>query len=103
VQSFNNLVTFGSSGSIANVQTTLTGYSALFLSSNASMNATAEEDYINNKALSSEIESRFSGVSAVDIQEEMAQLTILENAHNASAQVLRITGEMFDALDRIIQ
>ncbi|MCA3269912.1 MAG: flagellar hook-associated protein FlgK [Thalassospira sp.] len=103
VQSFNNLVTFGSSGSIANVQTTLTGYSALFLSSNASLNATAKEDYTNNKALSSEIENRFSGVSAVDIQEEMAQLTILENAHNASAQVLRITGEMFDALDRIIQ
>jgi hypothetical protein len=83
VQSFNNLVNFGSSGSIANVQTTLTGYSALFLSSNASMNATAEEDYINNKALSSEIESRFSGVSAVDIQNLIAPMALCRRFNRA--------------------
>ncbi len=49
------------------------------------------------------LKARAAGISAVNLDEEMSNMIVLQNAFNASARVTSIVSEMMDFLVNIIR
>ena len=77
---------------------TLSQYVARFLG-NAGLQAqraqNLEED---NLALQQEVSQRNSDVSGVNMDEELSNLVVYQNAYNAAARVLSSVQELYDSL-----
>ncbi len=90
-------------GNLPLTRTTLSGYGADILS-NASMEAnaaSANKSFQEN--LSQEMAYRRSAVSGVNIDEEMGNLVLYQNAYSASARVLDTARRMFETLESIMR
>jgi flagellar hook-associated protein 1 FlgK len=88
-------------GNLPLTLTTLSGYGADILS-NAAMEANnAADNKAFQETLSEELDYRRSAVSGVNIDEEMANLILFQNAYSASARVIDVTRRMFDTLESI--
>lgn len=55
----------------------------------------------DRRALENEIERRAQGVSGVNLDEELSNMIIFQNAYNASARVVAVSRELFDVLLRL--
>lgn len=93
---------FAATRSLNSLSTSLTSYATLFLSASARTVAEYEETYTGQLGLQKELEARSSAVSGVDIEQEMANLVLLENAYNAAARVVKVTSDMFEKLESIV-
>ncbi len=93
-----SLVSFSGAGELKASSVTLSQYVARFLG-NAGLQAqraqSLEED---NLALQQEIAQRNSDVSGVNMDEELANLVVYQNAYNAAARVLSSVQELYDSL-----
>jgi flagellar hook-associated protein 1 FlgK len=100
---FDNELEVPAAGSLSVSRTTLSGYGADILS-NAAIKADVTAD---NKAfretLSQELDYRRSSVSGVNIDEEMANLVLYQNAYTASARVMDTTRQMFETLEALLR
>ena len=63
--------------------------------------ATTQQSF--QRTLNAEMEYRRSAVSGVNIDEEMANLVLYQNAYSASARVIDVARQMFDTLDGIVR
>jgi flagellar hook-associated protein 1 FlgK len=91
-------VTFGAAGHLAGVTTTLGAYAGAILSdmaTQASITNNLKEDRI---ALSGDLLARLNGKTGVNLDEELANMVIYQNAYNASARLINTAREMFDTL-----
>lgn len=91
-------VDFSAAGDLAAISTTLSNYSGSLLSSIA-----AEADRTSNLAddraiLAEEIDAQRSALSGVNLDEELANLIIFQQAYNAAARLITTTNEMYDSL-----
>ncbi len=88
--------------SIANgpsaVSTTFSGYAGEILSFNASQTASADEALEFETFFFEDLQARFSSEAGVNLDEELANMTIFQNAYNASARLVQAVDEMFDTL-----
>ncbi len=80
---------------------TLSEYASLVLDYTSRDIASVEQTFKNQSSLVTSLEATRSSVSDVNIDEEMASMLVLQNAYNTLAQVVRVTNEMFDALEQI--
>jgi len=92
-----------SAGDLSATNTTLTSFAASVLSdiSIKADNATRRE--ADASALSTEITTRISGDSGVNLDEELANMILFQNAFNASARLVSTTREMFNELLSIVR
>ena len=81
---------------------TLSEYASLVLDYTSRDIASAEQTFQNQSSLVTSLEATRSSISDVNIDEEMAAMLVLQNAYNTMAQVVRVTNEMFDALEQIV-
>ena len=92
------LVSFNAAGELKASSVTLSQYVARFLG-NAGLQAqraqNLEED---NLALQQEIAQRNADVSGVNMDEELANLVVYQNAYGAAARVLTSVQELYDSL-----
>lgn len=92
------LVDFNSAGELKASSVTLSQYVARFLG-NAGLQAqraqNLEED---NLALQQEIAQRNADVSGVNMDEELANLVVYQNAYGAAARILSSVQELYDSL-----
>lgn len=95
-------IMFPATRSLNSLSTSLPSYATLFLSASARTVAEFEDTYSNQLSLQKELEARSSAVSGVDIEQEMANLVLLENAYNAAARVVKVTSDMFDQLETLV-
>ena len=58
----------------------------------------AEQFRDDRKAFSSAIEARITDISGVNMDEELSQMLIYQNAFSASARIITTVREMFDVL-----
>lgn len=100
-KSFMQKTMIGASGGLPELQASLLDYTSLFLSNNAQKISNADDAFKTVKGLNDTVKNQFSSVSAVDVQEEMLNLTVFQNAHNAAGQAIKITNQMLDALEQI--
>jgi flagellar hook-associated protein 1 FlgK len=91
-------VTFSAAGGLSATTSTFARYASSILSVQATIAAEAESQLDFNKSFMTTLEGRNSAISGVNIDEELANLIILEQAFNASARVLTTAAEMLDEL-----
>jgi flagellar hook-associated protein 1 len=93
-----NLLTFSAAGQLAKMNVTLAQFSSAFLANAGLMAARAENREEDNSALLIEIDRRQSDVSGVNLDEELANMIVLQNSFNAAARLLTTADEMLQAL-----
>jgi flagellar hook-associated protein 1 FlgK len=92
-----------SGGNLAVTGTTLSGYAADILSHQAMETSAASRDRDFQTALAEQLDYRRSAVSGVNIDEEMANLVLFQNAYSASARVIDTARRMFETLEGIMR
>ena len=91
-------VSFGAAGDIAAVTTTLTSFAGTVLSQMSTKAATAESIGRDREALKDTLAIRVSEVSGVNLDEELANMILFQNAYTASARLISTSRELFDTL-----
>jgi len=93
-----SLIDFAGAGELKSTKVTLSQYVARFLG-NAGLQAVRASNFEeDNLALQQEIGARNSDVSGVNLDEELANLIVYQNAYNAAARILSSVQELYDAL-----
>src|SRR3546814_11168772 len=80
------------------VSTTFSGYAGVILSFNASQTAAADSALNYQTFFFEDLQARFQSEAGVNLDEELANMTIFQNAYNASARLVQAVDEMFDTL-----
>lgn len=81
---------------------TLGEYAAAVTGLSAAHGAEAEARFALEQDLQTSVDHRLSSFSGVNVDEEMANMIIYQNAFNASAKVMTTANEMLDALLQIV-
>lgn len=91
-------VSFGAAGDLPALTTSLSSYAGYFLSTvslEADRLASLRDD---RQTLKDDIEIRRNSASGVDLDEELSNMIIYQNAYNAAARLITTANEMFDTL-----
>jgi flagellar hook-associated protein 1 FlgK len=91
-------ITFPATGGFSATTATLERYAASIVSIESAKAAEADEQLAFNKSFQTTLEARISSISGVNVDEELANLIVLEQSFNASARVLTTVSDMFDEL-----
>jgi len=99
---FDQQVRFPVAGRLGAIETTLTGYATTLLGDTAAMTSSHEAQVAEREELVSSLESKSDGLRGVNLDEEMANLMVFEQAYAASARVFGVIKDMFDTLERML-
>ncbi len=94
-------LSFAKAGGLAAMTTRLADYAATILSVNATTADNVERDLSIGTSYSQALTARASSISQVNIDEEMSNIIILQNAYQAAARVTSAVSEMMDVLIQI--
>ncbi len=95
---FGTSITFGSSGGISGVATTLGEYASQMLGLQASQTNDARIELEFTTQFTETLEFRASSISGVNLDEELANLVVLEQSFNAAARIITVTADMLQEL-----
>ena len=98
----NQVQQFSAAGSLSGAPLTLSDYSAQLIASAARAAAQAESVAENREGIREEIRAQLGEISGVNLDEELANLIVFQNAYNASARLIRAAEELLDTLINII-
>ena len=91
-------VSFAATGSQAAKTVSLSSYASSFVSGAATMIATASSQSAASTAASDAATSRLQNLTAVNIDEELANLTQFQTQYEANAQLISMARDLFDTL-----
>ena len=91
-------LSFAASGGLPSTQTSLTSYTAQMLGYLASLSSGATDSYNNSQSLLDGFTSRAQAVSGVNLDQELANTIIFQNAYSASAKLVSVVDDMFKTL-----
>jgi flagellar hook-associated protein 1 FlgK len=89
---------FAAAGAMAAVRQGFSEYAAAILGKTAADLSSIQTELASKKAVTDELDFRSSSASGVNLDEEMANLVMLQNAYAASARLITTASEMFDML-----
>ena len=89
---------FAAAGELRATNATLSQYVARFLGNTGLMAKRATDLQADNSALQAELTQKNADVSGVNMDEELANLVVYQNAYNAAARMLSSVQELYDAL-----
>lgn len=89
---------FQAAGGLPSTSKSFNGYASELLGYNATQAANATARMSDEQTLLEGFQVQVDAVSGVNIDEEMANTIIFQNAYSASAQVIRTVKELFDTL-----
>lgn len=90
--------TFSEAGSLPQIAVTFSGYASQILGYIASVTKLAEADYNQSELIHSGFVEKDANIRGVNIDEEMANTIIFQNAYAANARVISVVNQMFDDL-----
>ena len=93
---------FSRAGGLGAATVTMAQYSANLLANLGLRASVAESNMVDNQALSEELNRKSTDISGVNLDEELGNMIIYQNAYSASARLLSTAKEMFDTILRII-
>ncbi|MEM6832483.1 MAG: flagellar hook-associated protein FlgK [Pseudomonadota bacterium] len=93
---------FDAAGTLQPLETTLNQYAAYVVGNAAIMAETATSREEDNRALQITISQRRQDVSGVNIDEELAEMVVFQNAYNASARLITTVRQMFEELLNVV-
>ncbi|WP_417450839.1 flagellar hook-associated protein FlgK [Kordiimonas sp.] len=97
-----SLVNFAEAGELKPSAVTLSQYVARFLGNAGLQALRAENLEADNIALQQEVAQRNADVSGVNMDEELANLIVYQNAYSAAARVLSSVQELYDNLLAVV-
>jgi flagellar hook-associated protein 1 len=95
---FNNDISFERAGSLATTTTTVSRFTAQIIEFQATLASDNREEMDFSEILKETLEFRQSSNSGVSIDEELANIIILQQAFGAAARAFTVTSEMFETL-----
>lgn len=100
---FTSVNAFDQAGSIPNKSVTLVDYAAAIVGRNASLANNNESDVAFNESLTNSLQLKSDNVRGVNLDEELANLIIFEQAFSAASRVINVIQTMFDELNAAIR
>ena len=100
---FTTSYAFSATGGLPGMNSTIADYVASMIGLNANLAQQARNDNEIATASMDNLDKRMASDTGVNIDEEMSQMVVLENAYNASAKVIQIVNQMFEQLESIIR
>jgi len=94
--------TFDAAGSISNISTTFTDHAAAIVSGNATAANLNETDLEFQRGLVDSLQAKSDNLRGVNVDEELSDLILYEQAFTASSRVIAVVKDMFDALDQAV-
>jgi flagellar hook-associated protein 1 FlgK len=101
-EAFSSPHSFDTAGGLATVQKSFSQYAAGIVAENARLADTNTSDIARQQTLTDSLEFKSDTVRGVNLDEEMSDLIIFEQAFSASARVIAVIQRMIDALERVI-
>ena len=95
---FNQTLPFGATGQLSAVNKTLADYGASILALNATQTQSAKDTLDWRQAMFQTLKTKAASISAVNLDEETANMVLLQNAYAASARVISTTADLFTVL-----
>ncbi|MEX2454567.1 MAG: flagellar hook-associated protein FlgK [Rhodospirillaceae bacterium] len=95
---FNTPLSFDAVGQLPDTVKSLANYATAILSLNSTQAQNVADIWATKTFLHDNLQEKARTVSAVNLDEEMANMIILENAYAASARVITTTSALFDEL-----
>ena len=95
---FTSDLSFASAGGLSGVTLTLEGYAASILAGNAALTNAAKSDVNLAESFQATLESQSAAISQVNLDEELANIVILQNTYAASARVTSVISELLETL-----
>jgi flagellar hook-associated protein 1 FlgK len=95
---FNQDLTMTSAGGLPTTTARLADYAGRIVARNATQASNASTDLRISSGYAQALETQAASLSEVNIDEEMAQIMILQNAYQASARITTTISEMMDTL-----
>ena len=97
-----NDVSFGEAGKLAASSMSVTSYLSEILGLVASQAASTEAEFSSAETLYNGFKSKLEGVTGVNLDEELANTIIYQNAYTASARIVKVVDELYqDILDLV--
>lgn len=93
---------FDTAGGLASANATFDAHAAAILSRNASLAETNKADLDFQQSLTDSLQLKSDTIRGVNLDEELSQLVVFEQAFSAAARILSTIQSMFDALERAI-
>lgn len=93
---------FDTAGGLANINNTITAYASDILERNSSQAHDNKADLDFQQSLTESLKGKSDAVRGVNLDEELANLLIYEQAYSAAARIISVIQSMFDALERTI-
>ncbi|MBC8337880.1 MAG: flagellar hook-associated protein FlgK [Rhodospirillales bacterium] len=93
---------FDTAGGLASVQHTFTEYASSIVSENARQADTIESNGKSQRSLTESLQFKSDTSRGVNLDEEMSNLIIFEQAFNASARIIATVQRMLDALEQVV-
>lgn len=95
---FTQDLTFAATGGLPKTTTDLSGYGATILATNANLAAQTKDVLEFRKILFMDTKSKAESFSGVNVDEEMSNMILFQNAYNASARIISALDEMLRTL-----
>lgn len=99
---FNGSNSFDAAGGLASVSSTFAERAASIVSTNASLAGNNTQNVTSQKSLTDSLQTKSDSESGVNMDEEMANLIVFQQAFSASARVISVIQKVFDALDQAV-
>ncbi|WP_415235502.1 flagellar hook-associated protein FlgK [Sneathiella sp.] len=93
---------FGTVGGLPGSNVTLSEYASQILAKAGLDAARADSLYSDREALKGVLENKLATISGVNMDEELADLIVYQNAYNAAARVITTARDMYDILLNIV-
>jgi flagellar hook-associated protein 1 FlgK len=98
---FNQTLAFGATGQLAAANKSFADYGASIIALNSSQAQGTKDTLSWRNALFQNLQHKAAAISAVNLDEETANMVMLQNAYAASARVVSTTAALFDVLMNI--
>lgn len=93
-----NPSSFSSAGGLPNLSISIANYAAEFLGLNAALTSNAIDEARKENLILNGFKDKDDSVRGVNVDEELANTIIFQNAYTANARVISVTKELFDDL-----
>ncbi len=99
----NGLMGFDAAGGLPSTRLTFSAYSAEILGYLSARTASAKSDLEGKQILLDNFTSRSDSISGVNLDQELADTIVYQNAYSASARIVGVVNDLFDSLIGILQ
>jgi flagellar hook-associated protein 1 FlgK len=101
---FSTALAFPASGNnLPALNATLGGFATQILSASATQASTATSQLDYAESLLTQLDTRLKNDSGVNLDEELANLTVLQNAYGAAARVIKVANELLQELTNVVR